>query len=134
MIKMKLKKIMKILPEWESIMVWGNDNEKCLYHGFVAHLPKKLGELKMIPGPEGSYFEIRYDCSDVEDHVAVFVEEEKQKTILVDGQGIKIVYPDEVDKFLTPEDKEMDARCRAAVEEAIRKNEFFNSIKKNNMN
>jgi len=57
------------------------------------------------------------------------------KTLMINGQEIKVVYPDEVDKFLTPEDKEMDARCRAAVDEAIRKNEFFNSLnKKNNMN
>jgi len=57
------------------------------------------------------------------------------KTLMINGQEIKVVYPEEVDKFLTPEDKEMDARCRAAVEEAIRKNEFFNSLnKKKNIN
>ena len=132
---MKLKKIMKILPEWETIIVWGNDDKKCLYHGVVGYLPKKLDKLKMIPGPEGSYFEIRYGCSDVEDHVAVFVEEEEPKTLVINGKEIKVVYPDKVDKFLTLEDKEMDARCRAAVDEAIRKNEFFNNLnKKKNIN
>ncbi len=124
---MKLKKIMKILPEWETIRVWGNDNDEYLYHGLVRDLPKRLNNLKMVPGPGGEgYLDIRYGCSDIEDHVAVFVEEE---------QKIKVVYSEEVDKYLTPEDKEMDARCRAAVEEAIRRNEFFNKInKKNNIN
>jgi len=74
---MKLKKIMKILPEWETIRVWGNDEKNYLYHGLVRDLPKRLENLKMTTNSEGnSYFDIRYNCSDVEDHVAIFVEEE----------------------------------------------------------
>jgi hypothetical protein len=73
---MKLKKIMKILPEWETIRVWGKDEEEYLYHGLVRDLPKRLDNLKMILGPEDSYLDVRYGCSDVEDHIAVFVQED----------------------------------------------------------
>lgn len=52
------------------------------------------------------------------------------KVIQVNGKKIKVVYPGEVDDFLTPEDKEMDARCREAVAAAKRKNKFFKFLKK----
>jgi hypothetical protein len=35
---------------------------------------------------------------------------------------VKVVNPDEVEKYLTSEDKEIDLRVQAAVDEAIRKN------------
>ena len=73
---MKLKKVLKILPSWENIRVWGSDNEEPLYKGLVEDLPKRLENLKLIKGEEGSYFEIRHYCSDCEDHVAIFVKEE----------------------------------------------------------
>lgn len=73
---MKLKKVFKILPAWENIRVWGNDDNKPLYMGLVEDLPKRLENLKLIKGEEGSYFDIRYGCRDCEDHVAIFVREE----------------------------------------------------------
>lgn len=51
------------------------------------------------------------------------------KVIQVNGKKIKVVYPGEVDDFLTPEDKEMDARCHEAVAAARRKNKFFESLR-----
>lgn len=57
------------------------------------------------------------------------------KVINVNGIKIKVVYPEEVDNYLTPEDREMDARCREAVAAAIRKKEFLETFnKKNNIN
>lgn len=73
---MKLKKVLKILPCYVNIRVWGNDDNKPLYIGLVKDLPKILENLKLIKGEEDSYFEIRHDCSDCEDHVAIFVKEE----------------------------------------------------------
>lgn len=35
---------------------------------------------------------------------------------------VMVVYPEEVNDYLTPEDKEMDRAARAAVEEALSKN------------
>lgn len=72
---MKLKKIYKILPAYETIRVWGKDENVPLFYGLVEDLPARLGKLKLIPGSEGGYFEVRYGCSDIEDHVAIFVKE-----------------------------------------------------------
>lgn len=73
---MKLKKILKILPAYERVRVWGNDEERPLYDGFVKDLPYDLINLKLsLGGDDLSYMEIRYNCSDIEDHVAIFVEE-----------------------------------------------------------
>lgn len=52
------------------------------------------------------------------------------KVIQVNGKKIKVVYPGEVDDFLTPEDKEMDARCHEAVAAAKRKNNFLKLLRK----
>lgn len=74
---MKLKKVLKILPSWETIRVWGKDEEKPLYHGTVSGLPRSLESLKLeLDGETESYIEVRYGCSDIEDHVAVFVKED----------------------------------------------------------
>jgi len=43
------------------------------------------------------------------------------KQIEIDGLKVKVINQDEVEKYLTPEDKEMDLRAQAAVDEAIRK-------------
>jgi hypothetical protein len=78
-ITMKLKKVKKILPAWEIIRVWGNSENKPLYYGEVDKLPAYLGNLEMTTahGDEiEGYFDIRYNNSDIEDHVAIFVEEE----------------------------------------------------------
>ena len=74
---MKLGKIQKILPGWERIRVWGNDENIPLYDGSVEDLPHRLDNLKMIrPADTDSYIEVRYHCSDIDDHVAVFVQED----------------------------------------------------------
>ena len=73
---MKLSKIQKILPGWERIRVWGKDDEHPLYDGAVEDLPIALADLKFKKSNDtGSYFDIRYDCSDIAAHVAVFVQE-----------------------------------------------------------
>lgn len=72
---MKLKKIKKILPPWETIRVWGDDDYIYLFHGLVKDLPKELYEHKLVKGPEGGYLEVRYINADIENHVAVFVKE-----------------------------------------------------------
>ena len=72
---MKLKKIFKILPPHETIRVWGKDENTPLFYGTVENLPVRLEELKLIPGLAGGYFEVRYGCSDIEDHIAIFVKE-----------------------------------------------------------
>lgn len=52
------------------------------------------------------------------------------KVIQVNGKKIKVIYPGEVDDFLTLEDKEMDARCHEAVAAALRKNNFLELLRK----
>ena len=52
------------------------------------------------------------------------------KVIQVNDKKIKVVYLEEVDDFLTPEDKEMDARCHEAVAAAKRKNNFLKLLRK----
>lgn len=51
------------------------------------------------------------------------------KVVQVNGKKIKVIYPGEVDDFLTPEDKEMDARCREAVAAALRKKNFLELLR-----
>ena len=51
------------------------------------------------------------------------------KVVQVNGKKIKVVYPEEVDDFLTPEDKEMDARCREAVAASLRKKNFLELLR-----
>ena len=71
---MKLKKIKKILPPWEIIRVWGNDEIHPLYYGEVEGLPKELYNLEMAKDEDTlSYLEVRYGSNDIEDHVCVFV-------------------------------------------------------------
>lgn len=72
---MKIKKIMKILPAWERIRIWGNDENTPLYDGYVEDIPSRLENEKMIKGPDGAYLDIRYNCSDIDDHVAIFIKE-----------------------------------------------------------
>ena len=74
---MKLKKIFKILPSCETIRVWGKDENTPLFYGAVEDLPVRLENLKLVPGPspDGAYFEVRYECSDIDNHVAIFVKE-----------------------------------------------------------
>ena len=76
---MKLKKVKKILPPWETIRVWGDDEYIFLFHGLVKDLPKELYERKLLKEPDGGYLDIRYNCVDCEPHVAVFVEENKNE-------------------------------------------------------
>ena len=74
---MKLKKIIKILPCWESIRVWGNDEDTPLYKGCVEDLPKRIENLKLIKSKDSdSYFDVRYNCCDCENHIAIFVQED----------------------------------------------------------
>ena len=72
---MKLKKIIKILPAWERIRVWGSDENTPVFDGCVEDIPCRLEDRKLIEGPDGAYLDIRYGCADIENHVAVFIEE-----------------------------------------------------------
>lgn len=72
---MKLKKIKKILPPWETIRVWGDDDYIYLFHGLVEDLPKDLYERELVKGSEEGYLEVRYNNDDIENHIAVFVKE-----------------------------------------------------------
>ena len=73
---MKLKKLTKILPAWETIRVWGDDDEKIpVWEGLVEDIPARLENKKLIEGEDGGLIDVRYGCSDCEDHIAVFIEE-----------------------------------------------------------
>lgn len=54
------------------------------------------------------------------------------KTVkLKNGMVVQVVYPEEVDLVLTPEDREMDARAREAVSVAVEKTEFLRKLREN---
>ena len=72
---MKLKKLMKILPDWERIRVWGSDENTPIFDGYVEDIPIRLKDRKLIKGPDATILDIRYNCADIEDHVAVFIED-----------------------------------------------------------
>ena len=72
---MKLKKLAKILPDWERIRVWGSDENTPIFDGYVEDIPIRLRDKKLIEGEDGAYLDIRYNCADIEDHVAVFIED-----------------------------------------------------------
>ena len=72
---MKLKKLTKILPAWETIRVWGNDEEEPVWEGTVDNIPTRLENKKLIKGEDGGLIDVRYGCSDCENHIAVFIEE-----------------------------------------------------------
>jgi hypothetical protein len=74
-INMKLKKLVKILPAWETIRVWGDDVEIPVWEGLVEDIPTRLENKKLIKGEDGGLIDVRYGCSDCADHVAVFIEE-----------------------------------------------------------
>lgn len=72
---MKLKKLSKILPGWETIRVWGDDEEEPVWEGLVQDIPGRLRNKKLTEGEDGGFIDVRYGCSDCEDHIAVFIEE-----------------------------------------------------------
>ena len=73
---MKLKKITQILPPYETITIWGNNEDIPIWKGNVEDIPYIFMNMKLTEGPDGGYIDVRYGCSDCEDHVAVFVEDE----------------------------------------------------------
>jgi len=74
---MKIKKLIKLLPPWEIITIWGDDEHEYLYRGTVEDIPQRFMKRKLIEGEDMCYLDIRYGCCDCEDHVAVFVKEEE---------------------------------------------------------
>ena len=72
---MKLKKLTKILPAWETIRVWGDDEKIPVWEGLVEDIPIRLENKKLIEGEDGGLIDVRYGCSDCENHIAVFIEE-----------------------------------------------------------
>ena len=73
---MKVKKIVKLLPAWETITIWGDDEDEYIWRGAVQDIPQRLMDRKLIEGEVGGYLDIRYNCSDCPDHVAIFVKGE----------------------------------------------------------
>ena len=73
---MRIKKLHKILSEWETIRIWGNDENVFLWEGYVKDIPTWYEDQKLIKGPNDCVIDIRYGCSDCIDHIAVFIEEE----------------------------------------------------------
>lgn len=73
---MKIKKLHKLLSPWEYIRVWGNDENTPLWQGYLRDIPSWYENKKLIEGPDDILLDIRYGCSDIEDHVAIFIEEE----------------------------------------------------------
>jgi len=71
---MKVKKLVKLLSPWETITIWGDDEEEYLYRGAVQDIPHRFMKRKLVEGEDRCYLDIRYGCCDCEDHVAVFVE------------------------------------------------------------
>ena len=71
---MKLKKLAKILPGWETIRVWSDSEEEPVWEGLVEDIPARLENKKLTEGEDGSYIDVRYGCGDCEDHIAVFIE------------------------------------------------------------
>lgn len=71
---MKLKKILKLLSPYETVCIWGKDENAYLYRGEAKKVPQYLCKLEAIKN-EGTYIDIRYGCCDCDDHVALFVEE-----------------------------------------------------------
>ena len=72
---MKLKKILKVLPPWEMVKVWGEDETTPLFYGEVEKVPKYLRKME-ADKVDGSYTDYRYGCIDCEAHVVVFVKED----------------------------------------------------------
>lgn len=72
---MKVKKLHKILPEWEVIRIWGNDERTPLWEGYVQNIPLWFEDKKLTEGEDGGYIDVRYGCNDCDDHVAVFIKE-----------------------------------------------------------
>lgn len=72
---MKLKKLSKILPAWETIRVWGNDEYEPIWEGLVQDIPSRLRDKKLTEGEDGAFIDVRYGCCDCEDHIAVFIKE-----------------------------------------------------------
>lgn len=73
---MKLKKLKKLLPAYETVRVWGNNETVFIWEGMVKDIPLYLVNEKLIKGEEGSLLEVRYNCSGTSDHVAVFIDKE----------------------------------------------------------
>ena len=73
---MKVKKLAKLLPAWEKITIWGNHEYKYIYKGSIEDIPSRLMNEKLMKGPDGCYIDIRYGCSDCENHVAIFIDKE----------------------------------------------------------
>ena len=73
---MKLKKLQKIFVGWETVRVWGKDENEPVWEGIIDDIPKKLANKKLIKGGNDNVIiDIRYDCADIEDHIAVFIDE-----------------------------------------------------------
>ena len=71
---MRIKKLQKLFSPYESVTIWGDDEDTPLFKGVVEDIPSRFDNYKMIEGPDGCKIDIRYGCADCEDHIAVFVE------------------------------------------------------------
>ena len=72
---MKVKKLRKIFSKWETVRIWGNDERTPMWEGYIRDIPLWYKDKKLIKGPDGVVIDIRFGCSDCNDHIAVFIEE-----------------------------------------------------------
>ena len=72
---MKLKKIQKIFPAYESIVIWGKDENEPVWKGIVDDIPYSLINEKLIKSLAGPYIEIRSNHPKAGVHIAVFIDE-----------------------------------------------------------
>lgn len=71
---MKVKKLAKVLPPYEVVRIWGKDEETPLYYGEVIKIPSHVAAMVIKTDDPLAYgVEIRYNNSDIEDHIAIQV-------------------------------------------------------------
>lgn len=72
---MKLKKLQKIFAGYESIIIWGKDENEPVWKGIVDDIPYSLINEKLVKSSIDSYVEIRSNHPKAGVHIAVFIDE-----------------------------------------------------------
>lgn len=75
---MKVKTLIELFPSDTPIVIWGNDEDKPVFHGDIYDIPLGLADLDLIKGDDCAYFELRSSntCWKTPwgDHIAVFID------------------------------------------------------------
>lgn len=73
---MKLKKILKVIDQFEDVKIWGRDENIPLYEGMVREVPEELRKLELCDLPlRDAPVEFRRDCCDCGPHYSIAVVE-----------------------------------------------------------